>query len=112
MFKPSILYFLGYEYCRDLDYMQFDSEQNYDYNLVASSNQDLASNAMHQSGGFWSSSLQDASDNKVDFKVTLVQGAEPGFEGGIDDIKFNIQGADSIIMEYTFKELPNAPFRV
>ena len=51
------------EYCRDLDYMQFIDGVNYDFQLEASSNQDQAQNAMHQSNSYWSSDHEDLQDN-------------------------------------------------
>lgn len=96
-------------YCKDVTYLDYTTNQNYDYIIEASSASESAANAMKGSGSNWVSTVLDsAADGEVWIKFILNMETEQNAEAAIRDIWLNVEDASQVRLQYSFRELPSA----
>ena len=97
-------------FCREVDYLDYMTTQDYDFDMSASSNNNTILEAMSGSGETWSPSAENVISNKpIWMSYTLLMDEDKGYVATINDIKFSIAGALSVKAEYTFREIPSQP---
>ena len=96
-------------YCEEITFLDYNSNDNYNFDLITSSNEESARNAMKDSGSSWTSTVLDsASDGEVWVKFILNADNDQNIEPAIRDIWLNIEDASQVRLQYTFRELPSA----
>lgn len=92
-------------FCRKIDYLDYMSTQDSDFELDASSHGNSVIKAMTYSGKNWSPSQYNTKFEPVWISYNLLQDKNKGYKAAINDIKFDVLGADSVTSEYTFSEI-------
>ena len=97
------------EHCEDVTYIDYNSNTNYNFAVLSSSNEADAINALKDSTSQWTATASDSTDDDQVWIKFQLNVDENNLEPAIRDIWLSVSGAKEVRMQYTFRELPTQP---